>query len=89
MFCVKDILCSLCTRLYEDCKQLNISIWNLGIFRIVFLKKKKKAQQIKANLKHPANNKNKTLPKTNLYFCSEDYCYFLPVDSGFSLIEIL
>lgn len=37
LFCVKDTLYSLCTKVHEDRKQLNLSVWNL---RVSSLKKK-------------------------------------------------
>lgn len=49
LFCVKDTLYFLCTKVHQDRKQLNLSVWNL---RVSSLKKnfneanlKKKSEQ--------------------------------------------
>lgn len=31
MFCVEDTLYSLCTKVREDLKQLNLSVWNFRV----------------------------------------------------------
>lgn len=88
-----DALCFVLKILYILCvpkymKTKSSWIYLFGIWSKWF-KKMANLKNNKTKLKKSSQQQQQNLSRNNLYFCSEDYCFFLPGDSVFPLIQIL